>query len=463
LLPQGGGGDAFMPTTGGPSSADAVTVLTVSLLLLFAVPSRLVVGALGGAGSPAQLFGVGALLLWAVFQVSGRLTLAPPRQPVRNAMLLFAAATLASYVAATVRPIDDLELRAADRGLLSLMAWMGIVFVACDGIATRARLEVLLRRLVLAGGAIALLGILQFETGLSFVNYIHVPGLSVNSTVTDMVSNREGFSRPSGTAVHPIEYGIVLTMILPVALHFAIHDKHRPRLRRWWPVGAIGVTVPISISRSAIVCSIVVLAVLVPTWSRRLRRRAYLAVAALLCGIFVVVPGMLGTLVGLFSGIGSDTSAQSRTGSYALAWEFISHKPVLGRGFQTFLPEYRILDNQLLLSTIETGFLGFLALLMLFASGIVAARRARKLSSDEPGRQLAQALLASLAAGLASFALFDALSFPQVANLVMLMLGVAGALYRLQRAGNLPGSPDSEDAPGSGRHPTVGAGQLGRP
>jgi O-antigen ligase len=161
-------------------------------------------------------------------------------------------------------------------------------------------------------------------------------------------------------------------------------------------------------------------------------------IVGLLGVVFVAVPGILGTLVGLFSGISSDSSAQSRTGSYALAWEFISRSPVFGRGLQTFLPEYHILDNQYLLATIETGVVGVLALLAVFITGVRCARAVRKRSTDTDTRQLAQAVAASVAAGGTSFALFDALSFSQTACMVFLMLGVTGALHRLHPAGPTP-------------------------
>jgi O-antigen ligase len=422
---------ARRPARAAPRGADTVTLLTFFVVLLFAIPSRLVFAPLGGAGGPAQLLGMGGLLWWAWSRLAQSSSAPTSSRPVRRAMLLFMAACLASYLAATVRPIDPVELRAADRGVLCLCAWLGILLLTADGTQSRARFEVLLRRVVAAGGAIATLGILQFETGLAFTNLIQVPGLSENSDLIG-VGGREGFNRPAGTALHPIEFGIVLTMVLPLAIHFAMADRHRPWLRRWYPVLALAFAIPISISRSAIVCTVVGLAFMFPTWSRSRRRRAYAAIAGLLVVVFVTIPGMLGTLVGLFSGIGSDSSALSRTGSYALAWEFIGRTPFFGRGFQTFLPEYRILDNQYLLVTIEVGFLGLGALLWLFGTGVRTGLRIRRRSSDPQVRGMAQALAASIAAGAFGFVLFDAFSFPQLSALVFLVLGAVEGLHRLQ-------------------------------
>ena len=83
-------------------------------------------------------------------------------------------------------------------------------------------MDVLLRRLTYLGGAIASLGLLQFATGQPFTNYIQIPGLSINNELVSVL-NRGGLVRPAGTAIHPIEFGAVLTMILPLALRALLH------------------------------------------------------------------------------------------------------------------------------------------------------------------------------------------------------------------------------------------------
>ena len=119
----------------------------------------------------------------------------------------------------------------------------------------------------------------------------------------------------------------------------------------------------------------------------------------------MAVPGLLGTLTGLFTGISGDSSAQSRTDSYALAAAFISRRPIFGRGFLTFLPSYRILDNQYLGLAIETGVVGVATLLFLFLCGIfIGPRHSPAQSPRMPAiRSLANSLAASVASAAASF------------------------------------------------------------
>lgn len=420
-------------TTRGPVTrprADGTTFLSVYVALLFAIPSRLVVGPLGAAGTPAELLGIGGALWW--FWHS----LAQPRphvmraQPVRRAMLVLVVAVMLSYVAAMMRPISMIEMSSLEAGLLILLSWLGVLLVAQDGISDRDRLDRLMQRLCLAGGLVALLGILQFATGRPFTDLIQIPGLS-QSTALVSVRDRDGFNRPSGTAIHPIEFGTALTVMLPICLHYAFHPGTLGRLRRWFPVAAIGLAIPLSISRSAILGATVVLLILLPTWTRAARWATAASIALGLVGMFVLVPGFIGSVTRLFTGVTQDSSALSRSNSYALAWEFISRAPITGRGFLTFLPEYRILDNQYLGMAIDTGLFGAGALVGLFATGVVVAWRTRRRASDPVTRSLALSLTAGVAAGGVSFAFFDAFSFPQLAGVVFLVFGLVGALSRL--------------------------------
>jgi len=450
------------------ASGDATTLLTGFVILLIGLPASYVFGPLGGAGAPSQLLGMGAALWWVANRVSRYRDKTIYRQPIRIAMLAFVGCVLASYIAATIRPIDSTELRAADRGLLIVLAWLGIVVVCMDGIPTRERLDTLLRRLAAAGGAMATLGLVQFETGRAWTNYLHIPGLAVNSVV-GTVGQRDGVTRPFGTATHPIEFGVALTMFLPIALHYALVDTHRSKFRRWYPVAVLALAIPVSVSRSAILCTAVVLAFILPTLPNYMRKKAYAAMVVLGGFIYVSVPGMLGTFVGLFTGISNDTSAQSRTGSYGIAFEFIRASPIFGRGYATFLPTYHILDNQYLGTMIELGALGLAALLMLLLVGIGTGLQIRHRATDWETRQLAQALTATVASAAAAYALFDAFSFAIIPGLLFLCLGCIAALRRLEAekaagkrrrlAGDQPDPlPDRPD-PGASREPWTGPRQ----
>ncbi|AWB91428.1 O-antigen ligase family protein [Aeromicrobium chenweiae] len=428
---------------------DAVNVLTVILVVLIALPSRLTFAPLGGAGAPALVMGLGCFVWWAYDHVQRVAPAQVGRQPVRLAMLITIGCFLVSYVVAMTRAIDPAESSTANLGMVSLFSWSGLLLLANDGVQSRERLEVLIRRVVFAGGAVATLGVIQFLTGQAWVDRISVPGLSVNAALSG-IFERSGFSRPAGTAIHPIEFGAVITMILPIAINMALTDWTRGAVRRWYPVLAIALAVVLSISRSAILSAVVALLVLAVAWAPSTRRRALLIVAAFMGLVCLTIPGLLGTITGLFTKIGDDSSAKSRTGSYDIAAQFIERSPVFGRGFSTFLPKYRVLDNQYLGLAIEVGIVGLVAVLALFYVAYACARRVRVIGTDEHIRQTGQSLAAAVCAGAVGLALYDGFGFPMATGVLFLVLGMAGAALRLARpseAGGAPGPRSEEVVP----------------
>jgi O-antigen ligase len=436
----------------------AAWMINIYIAALMLIPANLTVSALGSVGTPALLLGLGALVVWLGSQMNRSRSTLSPTQPVRRAMFLLMIAVLASYIAATSRPIGATELSGADRGLLLILSWVGIVLLASEGFSSLAKLQTTLRFLVFTGGIVAVFGLVQFATGQALIDAIQIPGLTPHTMVLS-VNDRSGFNRVAGTATHPIEFGVVLSMMLPLALHFAFSDTHRAWFLRWFPVIAIAFAIPISVSRSAIVATAVALIVLLPTWPVTRRRISYLAIIGVIAIVYVVVPGMLGTLTKLFTGIGTDTSAASRTDSYAFAWDYVQRSPVFGRGLLTFLPEYRILDNQYLGLLIELGIIGTAAFIGLVVTGLFVAVRVRKSSADPVVRSIAISLIAFVVAGACGFATFDAFTFPQVSDLLFLALGLIGALSNIQRRSVLltpTPTPASMSRPAS-RHRRRGA------
>jgi O-antigen ligase len=415
---------------------DVVSVLSLYAVLRIVLPAEYVIGAMGAAGQPAQLLGLGVALWWVADWLNQPRPRSRVKQPLKRLALVFLMAVLASYLVAAIRPFSPNEQLAADRSLLNVIVWVGVMLAAVDGIKTRARLDTLLRRLVLLGALEGAFGLLQVVAKQTFIQYFRLPGLADNG-VDPLLIARGSFLRAVGTAIHPIEYGVALSMLLPIALHYAVADNgHRTFLARWFPVGAIAIGLSQSVSRSAVVCTAIGFIILLVAWPPKLRRRAYLVTPALVAVLALARPGFIRTFVDLFSAGTSDPSILSRTNSYAIALAFIERAPVFGRGMGTFLPEYWILDNQYLGSLIELGVVGLTCMLLLFVTGGVTAWKLRE-PMAMPGRltpaasRLGAALAAAIAAGCAGFAFFDAWSFPWVPSTLFLLFGCVGALRRL--------------------------------
>jgi len=413
---------------------DAVTVLGIYTLLLMAIPAALVVAPLGAVGGPATIFAALVFMFYLVTWLHPAIAPARGRQPVRAAAILLTCAVIATYVSANRHLVPGLERNGLDRGIILICGWLGVLVMASDGIPSMDRLKKLLGWVVIGATAMATIGITQFFTGLDATQYIIIPGLKVGSLNTDLLS-RNGLNRPSATAAHPLEFAAVLGMVLPLAINRARFAPPGKRLTRWLQVGLIGAALPMSVSRSAILGILAVCFVLLPTWPKIERRIAYGVLALGVIGLWFLTPGLLGTFRTLFATLSGDTSTTSRTSALSMAFPYVSQHSWFGRGFGTFFPAtYFFTDDQYLLSIIEIGVVGLLALLALFITGLVTAQKVRRATTDPETRDLGQSLTATIAVAMVAFGTFDALSFNMAAGLSFLLLGCTGAALRLVRA-----------------------------
>jgi hypothetical protein len=410
---------------------NVVTFLTIYLVLLYAVPSGLRFAALGTLGSPALLWSLCGLLLWAGGRIQHRLPLTWRLGLVPSAMLLFTITVGMSYVVAMSRGTPPAEGETADSGLVRVLAWAGVLLVAHDGIRSWESLLTLLRRFALAGGLLGLLGLAQFVTGSTLLDWVSVPGMTNDSAI--QVHGRGSFTRASGTAYHPLEFSLVLCMTLPFALSLALLDRSRSWVLRWGIVAATTATITLSTSRSALVVLGVVFVLMIVGWPPRLRLFSAIGVSICAVAVYLTVPGMGSLVLRLFTTIHVDPSTRSRVEAYDLAFHVVSGAPALGRGFSTFVPHYLILDNQLLLLLVEIGVLGTVAFLLVSVAGMVTALRARSIVTDPLQRDIGQAMAVSITACLVTLAFFDGLAFPMVGGSLFLVLGLAGAYARVTR------------------------------
>lgn len=413
------------------SDADAVGWLTLYVVLLLFVPSRFVVGPLGSAGAPSMLFGLGSLLLWALLLLGATRRAPYGPQPIRIALGVFLLCVGISYAVAMAGPMSPDEVSPADVALLALASWSGTLVLTHDAIPSHGRLDALLWRVAVCGALIALLGLVQVVTRELWVDQLAIPSLS--SSPGYSLSDRGGFPRPSGTSTHPIEYGVILAMLLPIVLHVGFHQAHRGAIVRWLPALPVVAIIPLTSSRSAYLGALIALVICCIGWSARRRLQMLGVVVAGLLAMSLVTPNLLNSITRLFTGAAEDPSITSRTDSFALAGQFIAQSPFFGRGLGTFLPKYRIFDNQYVLLLVTIGIVGTLAFLALGVTAVVVLARLRRTVRHEATRDLAMALMAAVCAGFSCLFMFDAFAFPMTTGMLFLVLGIAGALWRLEQ------------------------------
>jgi polysaccharide biosynthesis protein PslJ len=411
----------------------AIPLLTTYVILLTFIPSALVLGPLGGAGSPATLFALALLGWYALLWVHPRFGLYRGRQPARITAAFFASILIAAYVSANRHSLNVTAQNGTDRELICLAGWMAVLLLAADGIEGWERLRVLIRRIITCVSVISAIGITQFLTGFNLASYVVIPGLSRQVAFDDLLS-RGGLNRPSATTAQPLELAAVLALTLPLALHQARFAGPGARFRCWLQAALIAGALPLTVSRSAVLGLAVIVVMLVPTWPKRERWLAFPVIGGGVVALWVITPSLFPLLYQLFAETGGESSSTSRVDAYSSSVSFIAAHPWLGQGFGTFLPQtYFFVDNQYLTSLIETGVLGLLAVVTLFGVGWWLARSARRACDDERIRDLLQCLAVSVVSVALSFFTFDAFSFATFSGLTFLLLGCIAAAWRLTR------------------------------
>ena len=413
-------------------------MLTVYLVLLFAIPSSATVSALGSLGRPAMLWGIVMLVWWVVAKLQDRVVdTHPVRHPVRFMFLLLFVIALISFATAIFRGQPDDQVSPAFTALVRLLSWAGVLLIAIDGIKTKSDLKRMVRRIGIGAGLLAALGIAQFITKTSLLDLFGlIPGITM--PFFDF-AQRGGVARVPGTAIHPLEYATVLNAALPLVIAAAISHGFYWNLKKrnigWWiPVALIAMSAITAVSRSAIIGFSVAALTMIPELPRRYRGLVIVGGIVLAAGAVIAIPGLFATTLGLFAGASSDPSTQSRTGGLSLAPEFIAASPLVGVGFGTFLPRYYIFDNQWVLIAVELGLLGVIAFGGIFLTAIWSGITSRKRSTDPEIKLLGYALAASVVNIAVLFAFFDGLSFPQSGGMFFLIVGLCGAIRSISSA-----------------------------
>lgn len=420
---------------------DPAALLVVYVMLLVVLPARLLFGPLGAVGRPALLVGLVGGYWWLSSRLIPSLgTGDHSRQPAYWVIFPYASFAVVGYAVAHSRALSALGNSSSNRALITLASLCGIALLTADGITTRQRLNLVLGSVVAAGSVMAAIGIIQFTTGWDPVPLIRVPGLRYDPRFLN-IPTRSLFNRPYGTSLHPIEYGVVSAAILPVAIHFGLYGStRRSRSWAWLSTVLFALAVPMSLSRAGIVAMFIAMVFLASgwTWIQRLTFIAYGAAFTVLMS--VTIPGLLGTLRGLFTNADTDPSIISRRERVSQVLDLISERPWLGRGHGTYSPEdYFLLDNQYYQTAIEGGVVGVVVVILtLFVGGICIARGARLRARTEASHHLGQALAAPIAGFAVATYTFDAFFYPAFTGTLFLLIGAAAALWRIEEADARP-------------------------
>lgn len=409
---------------------DAVHLVMVYVVLLFAVPSYVTIGSLGSYGRPSFLWGLVMLAFWVLTRLQLRsVDVASVTQPVRVAFIVFLVIALISFAAAMLRGQPGDQVSPLISSLLRLLSLGGVLLVLLDGVRTRRDLTRVMRFVAAGAALLGVLALLQSLTGQTLLDFWgSIPGIALGD---GGIVERGGRVRAAATAIHPLEFGTVLNGALPLCVAAALSrgftwGRSWATGMMWWAASALlALMALMSVSRSSIIGLAVAIVLTVPMVPRRYRLWVILAGGAVGAALIAVVPGLAGTTLALFAS--SDGSTLSRTGALDRLPEFVSASPLVGIGFGLFLPRYYVFDNGWAGLAIELGILGVVAFAGLVASAVWSAWRAASGDTSGELRLAGRALAASTITAAVVLAFFDGLSFPMSAGFLFVLIGLCAA------------------------------------
>lgn len=423
----------FLPGKKTRTLADGATIVCVFVALLMLIPARAIVRGLPLSLTPANIAALFALICWVCAQLTLTLGMAKGRTPVRTSLFVYMLAVLMSYGYANYAALPADEVKLSDHAIVLVAANCAIALLMNDGVRGLLRLDRVLKCLVVFGAAVAAIGCSQFVLKFDLTKYlVALPGLRFTSD-DGFVETRNSLARVAGTTGHPIEFGVLCVMLLPLAAHFAFQARERrePALRWWLCTVIIAGGMMFSVSRSAVIGLAGITVVLFLGWPAKRRLYALITGLVFLAVLKVAVPSLLGALWDLFANFGRDTSISHRTYAQAVAAKQISLHPWFGHGPGTwYFPKHEVFDNEYILTTVTTGFVGLAAFAAIFLCAFYSALRARYLSKDPGTRDLALTLCACMVAPLIGAATFDLLGFATVTGVTFLIAGACGSLLR---------------------------------
>ena len=298
-------------------------------------------------------------------------------------LALLAGGVLASVLANQSR-IDALGVqKEVVKNLTFFLSFLVVVYLLASVVRTLADIEFMLKVMVLGGCVVSAFAAIETRTGFNVFNHLSgVVPLLQQADIGYGLAHQYA-NRAYASAQHPIALGAALVMLVPLSVYLA-----RSSRRAWWVATALLVLgVFASRSRTPIVMLAVVVVVLLIFRGREMKR-LWPALIPLVVVLHFAMPGTVNGLKGAFLPSGGIVQQQSegtgRTSSGRLAhvapsireW---SHHAIFGGGYGTRVTDGSgpvghygsnapILDNQWLGLLLDTGLVGIVAFIWIFAT-----------------------------------------------------------------------------------------------
>jgi len=411
------------------------TLLKIVLLSALVFPSYMVLSELGAIGNVAHLLALLLFAFWIASSLFGLHDPTPYGHPGRVAMMIWILASCSSYAAmfgGLSGGNDFAERAGADRWMLLILAGAGITLVTAESIRGMDAVRSVVRW-VMAGAAVCcIIALLQFQFRINPVEWISslMIGFKDNGSGSSF-QRRESFLRVAGTTMHPIELSVVCSMLLPLAIWWALFDLRVKRWIRWsLPILLVAGNV-VTVSRAGMLGLLISAVIMLPYLPKLPRQWALIIIPVGVAVVFLAVPGMVSTLFYSATAGAADSSITYRTDDYPLAWTLFFDRPLLGLGPGSWMPTdmKNIFDNQYLLTVATMGGIGLVALIAYFMVPFFASLMAARHAKSGELRALCGAVASAMLTAAVSAGTFDAMSFQTFALLCPFFVGLSGVVW----------------------------------
>lgn len=413
-------------------------VLRAVAVTIFVFPANMIFAPLGANGYIAMILALVLFMWWAISALWGLHDPIIYRHPARLGLGVMWVVTISSYIAMGGGPATVAGKASADRWILTLMALSGIILVTAEWVKTREAVLSLVRALLWGATFCAMVAIYQFvlrSDPTTLWTRLMVGMVDNGGATTFQV--RSSFLRVAGTTFTPIELGVVMLMMLPLAIWRGLYDKPRRRWTPWFQCLVIAAAAIFTVSRSVIISIVAICLVMIPFLPAAAKRSAALVLPVAAVGVFAFVPGMIATLAGTLTVGSADPSINTRLDNYPRVEAMVSARPWTGTGPGTYMPvnALKILDNQYLKAAVELGLPGALGVVAFLGFPAIAALLAARNLHNPELKALAGCVSASGFVAVASSATFDSFSFPVFTVVFPFIAGLSGVVWMAARRG----------------------------
>lgn len=430
-------------------AASLVASLTIPVQLSFRV------GPL--ALSPGRLLGFAFLIGWiASLSRPGGSTLH------RTALDVGIGALVLSFglsIVANSAAMSELAFGEAVRKMLVFTVDYFAFFYATVSVvaAGRRHLDLVLRVAAMAAVGTAVLGVIEQMTGRNVFTFLE-PILPFNLAeyirviAENSVLTRGLLVRVRSTFEGPHAFGAVLTMAMPLLLHFWTVSTGR---RRWLYVACI-TTVALAAMATAsrgvyLAVSLTLVAYGVASGRVEASRRRVAALVVVLAILAGSNADLRATMSLYFRGLANleERSIQGRIADYTNVAQQLDQSPLTGSGPGTWElratlrgdnslvdpdePAEQVLDNYYLLVLAELGLFGLFAFILTIIGGVLLGWRAVIRARGPTERSLAASLFASLAGFAVLTFVFDMFAFNGPVRFYFVILAAAVVLSGAER------------------------------